>query len=418
MASKMIKKLIPVAIVTAVAVTIYVIVANPPQTRRSGPPATTNINVQVQLLKAKPFVAHVSSFGTVKPRVQTMLSAQVSGQVMVINDDFREGGFFNKGDVLVQLDDRDHRAEVQQSQANLMNAKQALLEEQARVEQAKTDWQRLGNGEQANDLVLRKPQLAAAQAAVLSAQAQLDKANLDLERTKIKAPFAGRVLQQLVDVGEVVSANTELGEVYASDVVEVRLPIKNSDLDLIKLPVRFVGQEQQVGAKVRFHSTVFGEQSFDGRLVRTEGAIDSNAQQLYVVGQISDPFAANSTQMPIKIGQYIKADIEAEPLTNPIVIPNSAIYQGSYVYTVVDGNLLRKDISVKWQDTEQSVIKSGLNEGELLVLTPLGQVSSGTPVSILNSQQPSVTTPKLAPRGDKAKPAQQKKRSHKQGGDA
>lgn len=417
MASKTIKRLIPFAIVAAAAVTIYVIVTNPPQTRRSGPAATTNISVEVLPLDAKPFIAHVSSFGTVQPRVQTKLSAQVSGQVITISDDFREGGFFDKGDTLIQLDDRDHRAQVQQAQANLMSAKQALQEEQARVEQAETDWQRLGNGEQANDLVLRKPQLAAAQAAVLSAQAQLDKANLDLERTKIKAPFAGRVLEQMVDVGEVVSANTELGEVYASDVVEVRLPIKNSDLPLIKLPVRYVGQKQQMGAKVSFHSTVFGEQNFEGRLVRTEGAIDSNAQQLYVVGQINEPFVANSNQMPIKIGQYINADIEAEPLNDAIVIPNSAIYQGTYVYTVVDGNLLRKNIKLKWQNTEQSVVSSGLNEGELLVLTPLGQVSSGTPVSVLNSPESIATTPQGSIRGENTSPSKHKKRTRKQGGD-
>ncbi|WP_462158669.1 efflux RND transporter periplasmic adaptor subunit [Pseudoalteromonas sp. GB56] len=380
--------MLPLIIVIVALAAISFIVSNPPKVGRGAPPKAAKITVKVLALEAVPFAADISSYGVVRPRIQTMLSAQVSGQVVKVHSRFRDGGFFEQGDELLQLDDRDHRAELKAAQAALFSAQQALLEEQARVEQAQVDWQRLGNGEQASDLVLRKPQLETAKANVMSAQATVDKAKLDLERTTIKAPFSGRVLSQMVDLGQVVGVNTQLAEVYATDSVEVRLPIKNSDLVMMQLPTQYRDGSEQTGSQVEFSSSVFGEQHWQGRLVRTESAIDSTSQQLYVVGEISDPFApSESNQVPIKIGQYVRAHIKTNPVDNAIVIPNSTVYQGSYVYTVVDGQLLRKDIKLGWQGADHSVVVAGLEAGEQLVLTPLGQVSSGTRVNIHGQEQ-------------------------------
>ena len=254
------------------------------------------------------------------------------------------------------------------------------------------DWQRLGNGAQASNLVLREPQLAAAQAQVLSAQAQLEKAELDLERTKIIAPYAGRVLSRSVDLGQVVSNNTQLATIYAIDSVEIRLPIKNKDLPFINLPEQYRdGQKNALGSAVHFTSDLVGKQSWLGQISRTEGAIDESAQQLYVVAQINDPYKATAqNQYPIKIGQYIKAQISGKQVNDVLVIPNSTIYQGSYVYVVEQGVLKRKEIRLAWQNATQGIIASGLTAGEQLVLTPLGQVSSGTRVKVMG--EPATST--------------------------
>lgn len=333
------------------------------------------------------YPVEIDSFGTVKPRTQSMLVAQVSGLIIDINEQFREGGFFEKGDVLLQLDDRDLKAEVKSAQANLLNAEQNLLEEQARGRQALTDWQRLGNESEPSILVLRKPQLAAAQAQVLSAQAQLEKAQLNLERTKIKAPYAGRVLNRSVDLGQVVSNNMQLATIYATDSVEIRLPIKNKDLPFINLPEQYRdGAKNQRGSAVNFTSDLIGEQQWQGQLIRTEGAIDESAQQLYVVAKINDPYKSTSdNQYPVKIGQYVKAKINGKVASQVLVIPNSAIYQGSYVYVVENGTLQRKNIALAWQNALQGIVSKGLEAGSQLVLTPLGQVSSGTPVQIMDA---------------------------------
>ncbi|ADT67557.1 MAG: RND family efflux transporter MFP subunit [Pseudoalteromonas tetraodonis] len=390
------KIIVPAAIIIATIFLVMFIKGNPPKASRFSAPPKAKINVAVKPLQLIDYPVEIDSFGTVKPRTQSMLVAQVSGLIIDINEQFREGGFFEKGDVLLQLDDRDLKAEVKSAQANLLNAEQNLLEEQARGRQALTDWQRLGNESEPSILVLRKPQLAAAQAQVLSAQAQLEKAQLNLERTKIKAPYAGRVLNRSVDLGQVVSNNMQLATIYATDSVEIRLPIKNKDLPFINLPEQYRdGAKNQRGSAVNFTSDLIGEQQWQGQLIRTEGAIDESAQQLYVVAKINDPYKSTSdNQYPVKIGQYVKAKINGKVASQVLVIPNSAIYQGSYVYVVENGTLQRKNIALAWQNALQGIVSKGLEAGSQLVLTPLGQVSSGTPVQIMDA------TPKAQKTGE------------------
>ncbi len=386
--SKMKKVLIPVVILIATFFLTQIIIKNPPKSNRGQGAASAQITVETLNLLPQSYQVIINSFGTVTPRTKSILVAQVSGEINEVSREFRDGGFFEKGDVLVKLDDRDHRAEVKINQSSLLSAKQVLLEEQARAKQALVDWQRLGNGAEPSALVLRKPQLAAAQAQVLSAQAKLEKALLLLERTKVVAPYAGRILQKHVDLGRVVVNNTQLADIYSIDYVEIRLPINNKDLSFMILPEEYRHSEKEViGSAVTLTSNLIGQQHWQGQIVRTEGAIDENSQQLYIVAQIDDPYdVSNSKVAPIKIGQYVNASIVGKTIEQALVIPNSAIYQGSYVYVVEqldDKTLLkRKDISILWQNSNDAVIEAGLVFGEKLVLTPLGQVSSGTPVKV------------------------------------
>jgi len=437
MKTKTAKILIPVVVIVATLLIVMFIKGNPPEARRSGKPPKAIISVSALELKPQNYQIMIDSYGTVKPRTQSLLVAQASGQIIDVSDDFREGGFFEKGDVLLKLDDRDHQAEVKSARANLLSAEQSLLEEKARGQQAITDWQRLGGSEKASSLVLREPQLAAAEAEVLSAQAALEKAQLDLERTKVTAPYAGRILSRSVDLGQVVSNNTQLATIYAIDSVEIRLPIKNKDLSFVNLPEQYRdGAKNQAGSLVEFTSDLVGEQQWQGQLTRTEGAIDENAQQLYVVAKIDDPYKATANnQYPIKIGQYIKAQITGKTVSDALIIPNSTIYQGTYVYIVQEGVLKRKDITLAWQNATQAMIKIGLTAGDKLVLTPLGQVSSGTQVSILgekSAEQPKARGTNGQGRGKRMSPEQleekakelgisveelmKKRRAEKQGG--
>jgi RND family efflux transporter MFP subunit len=383
--NKLKKWLTPVVIIVITGFGVSLIMKNPPESRRSRPAKSAQMTVEAKVLQPQRYEVLLDSFGTVKPRTQSALVAQVSGQINYVSSQFRDGGFFEKGDVLVKLDDRDYQAEVNIAQAGLMTAKQTLLEEEARVDQALDDWQRLGNGDKPGVLVLRKPQLAAAKAKVYSAQAQLVKARLAVERSQIVAPYAGRMLKKNVDLGQVVSPNSQLANIYAVDFVEIRLPVKNNDLALMNLPEEYSDiSATDEGVSVSLHSDLIGKQSWQGKVVRTEGAIDDNAQQLYIVAQIADPFASgHDTTSPIKIGQYVTAQIKGKQLDNAMVIPNSAIYQGSYVYIVDGGVLIRKDVKTRWKNNQDAIIQSGLKFGDQLVLTALGQVSSGTPVSVL-----------------------------------
>jgi len=397
------KILLPVILLIITVVLMITIFKNPPTSKRGKISTAAQMTVETNTITPQTYQVIIQSFGTVKPRTQSVLFAQVSGQINHVSKQFRAGGFFEQGDILIQLDDRDHRAEVKIAQASLMSAKQGLQEEDARVKQAKADWKRLGNGKAPNDLVLREPQYEAAKAQVLSAEALLDKAKLSLERTKIIAPYAGRILKKNVDIGQVISSNTQLADIFAVDYVEIRLPIKNKDLPLMKLPEEYRNAHEKSEANamndsktnsnakssslisnVVISSDLMGDQIWQGKIVRTESAIDEMSQQLYVVAQIIRPYDGEFNQgAQIKMGQYVTAQITGRGVENALVIPSSAIYQGSYVYVVEDGLLMRKEVRLGWQNGTESIVTQGVMAGDELVLTSLGQVSSGTPVAIL-----------------------------------
>ena len=382
------RKFMPIAIFAGLIAIAVIIRMNPPETPQRPQFSGPTMTVETIPVLPRDYRIMLQSYGTVQPRTRSMLVAQVGGQIVEINENVRDGGFFEKGDTLGQIDPRDYEADVQIALASLANAKQAMAEAIARSDQAREDWERLGNEGEPSKLVLRIPQLEAARAGVGSAESALTKVKLDLERTSIVAPFAGRVIRKLVDLGQVVGPNTQLAEIYATDVVEIRLPLRNRDLSFIDLPESYRHSgPRETSIDVLIKSDLIGNEKWQARLVRTEGAIDESARQLHVIAQIDDPFGPRSEgRSPLKIGQYVTAEIEGKTLPGALVIPNSAIYQGSYVYTVEDDILRRRDIEIAWQNDIDAVVDNGLELGMDLVMTPLGQVTSGIRVSVLGAE--------------------------------
>jgi len=378
----------PIAIFAGLVAIAVIIRMNPPETPQRPQFSGPTMTVETIPVLPRDYRIMLQSYGTVQPRTRSMLVAQVGGQIVEINENVRDGGFFEKGDTLGQIDPRDYEADVQIALASLADAKQAMAEAIARSDQAREDWERLGNEGEPSKLVLRIPQLEAARAGVGSAESALTKVKLDLERTSIVAPFAGRVIRKLVDLGQVVGPNTQLAEIYATDVVEIRLPLRNRDLGFIDLPESYRHSgPRETSIDVLIKSDLIGNEKWQARLVRTEGAIDESARQLHVIAQIDDPFGPRSEgRSPLKIGQYVTAEIEGKTLPGALVIPNSAIYQGSYVYTVEDDILRRRDIEIAWQNDIDAIVDNGLELGMDLVMTPLGQVTSGIRVSVLGAE--------------------------------
>ncbi len=381
----MTKFVVPVVILAAFAGIGFLILSNPPEIERRGPPQGPQTVVETVTLTPQDYRINVSSYGTVQPRTQSILVAQVRGQVVSVSPQFRPGGFFAAGDTLMTIDPRDYEADVKIAEATLMDALQAQAQEEARSEQALIDWQRLGGADEApSDLVLRKPQLEAARARVSSARSALTKAGLDLERTAITAPFAGRVLRQMADLGQVVTVGAQLAEVYSTDFVEIRLPVRNADLPFVDLPEG----AQSPRPDVTVQSELGGSQLWQGEIVRTEGAIDEVARQLHVIAQINDPFVTGAgVDRPLKIGEYVTAEITGRSLENVLVVPANTVYQNTYVYIVEAGLLQRRDIDIAWQNGRDTIVTAGLTAGDQLVTTPLGQITSGTPVRVVNSDE-------------------------------
>jgi len=371
-----------------------IILNNPPQSGVRKTPPMAKISVQVETVQSQDFPIVLSSYGEAKAATQSMLVSQVAGQIVKVSEAFRSGSIVKQGDVLVSVDDRDYRTAVMSAEANLLDAQRSVVEERARAKQAILDWKTLGRKDEPNDLVLRKPQLMAAEARLKAAEADLSKAKLALERTQIKAPYDGRVLQHKVDVGQFINTGTQVAELYANDYVEVRLPLCNCDLDFIELDNIGSGG---IKPKVQFYSNLNSDRQWTGHVSRVDSAIDASSRQLHVIARIDRKLAEQGLSSEIKIGEYLTADIQGKTIPNAIVIPNKAIYQSSFVYIVEEGLLQRKDIEIVWQNNDVAMIGTGLQAGDKLVLTPLGQVTSGTRVSIAEQKQDSISIAGQAP---------------------
>lgn len=366
---KFLKISIPLVIITATAIMIYIIFANPPQMKKEIT-KVSKIQVEVKNLNKEKFQVFLDSYGTAQASTKTTLTSQVSGKIIFINENFKNGAYFKKGDLLVQIEDEDYKADVKIANAQLILAKQTLLEEQAKAKQAKEDWKKFNIDEKPDNLVLRVPQLQSAIATVEAKEADLQKAKLNLNRTKILAPYDGRVIEKSISIAQVISNNAQIGTIFSNDNIEVRLPIKNKDLNLIDI---------NLDAKVEFISQL-SNKIYEGKIVRSESTIDENTKQLYLIAQIDENISN------LKIGEYLKAKIEAKKLENVIIIPNETIYQSSYVYVQKDGILEKRVIEISWQNDEYAVISNGLKENDNLILTTLGSVKSGTKVEIINKE--------------------------------
>ena len=390
-------KYLPLFLIVGFVLVFVLLITTTPEAKRRSPAPPNKISVEVLELKTEDIPVVIQSFGLIAPRIESRLVSQVSGKVISVSDTFRDGGFFKKDDLLISIEALDYQSDVDVALANLAASERVFQEELAQTQQAEEDWKRLGNGTQPSDLTLRKPQLLAAKAAVTSANAQLNRAKLNLQRTQILAPFDGRVRNKSIDVGQVVGINTSLGEIYAVDAIEVTLPVKNSELGLLNLPEDYRDPNQHTNAtpkttKVELTSTLLGKETWEAEIVRTAGAIDSASRQLSVTAQVIDPYGPKSVgKYPLKIGEYVTANIAGKTLKDSIAIPNKAIYQGAYVYVYRDEKAFREDITVYWQDETHAVISAGLNVGDQLIVTPLGQVTSGTAVTISTLSQSSRT---------------------------
>ncbi|NGX17401.1 efflux RND transporter periplasmic adaptor subunit [Wenzhouxiangella sp. XN24] len=384
MFNKLLKWTLPLLVLALAIAGGRYIVSQRPDAPQFTPP---QVPVSIDAIRVAPqdYRVVVHSEGTVEPRTESTLIPQVSGQIVAISPTFREGGFFEAGDILVTLDPRDYELAIASAEAQVAQAQSALEQELAQAKVVEGDWRMLGK--EAPELGLRKPQIAAARATLLSAESQLERARFDLERTRIRAPYDGQVLEKNVDVGQFVSTGTLLARVYATDYVEIRLPLTDRQLEFVDLPERFRGETAQrgtAGPEVVVKADI-GRQlwQWSGRVVRAEGAIDTSTRQLFVVAQVDDPYERVADgQPPLRIGQFVEVEIQGRTLADAFVLPRGAVRDSGDVLIVdADSRLERRPVSVAWTDGEYAIVTRGLEAGDVINVTPLAVAASGTLVA-------------------------------------
>ncbi|MBT5074787.1 MAG: efflux RND transporter periplasmic adaptor subunit [Kordiimonadaceae bacterium] len=319
----------------------------------------------------------VESQGTVAAKQVIDVIPQVSGEIQYVSPKFVAGGRFKKGEVIIKIDPRDYELAVITAEASIAERNQKLLQEEAESELAKAEWAQLGQGE-ASDLTLRKPQREGAMAALKSAEASLKRANLDLERTVLKAPFEGILTEKNVDLGQFLSRGNKVGKYYSTETLEIRLPLTNRDIAQFDLAGLQNGdKEYAVRLTGQFANK---ESSWNGRVVRTEGIIDVNSRILYVVAELKggELFSPDGGT-PITIGQFVSAQIEGRSFDNVVKLPRESLRQGNQVLIVDKDNKLRtRMVDVIEANNEYIVVASGIEDGDLVNLSQLGISVDGT----------------------------------------
>ncbi len=386
MIKRLLQILVPIVFL-GIGVLVYWYLMHTAPEPRQRPNFTTTPEVIARNLKPEPYTITLKSQGTVQARTTSNLIPEVRGSITSISPNFREGAFFEEGEVLLEIEDSDYQTELIVAEAALAQAELREYEELARYEQAKLDWERLNPGQEANPLTLREPQIKQARASTASAKARVTTAKRNLERTKIRAPFAGRILTKNVDVGQYISPGNQLARVYAVDFAEVRLPLTATQYSFLDLPWVYRGENPSFreGPVVTLKSTVGGHtHEWQGRIVRSDGSVDVSSRQIYVVAQVRDPYGGSEEgRPPLKVGSFVQAEIAGKTLEDVYVIPRVLLRENEYVLLVDSENYLaRKSVQIAWETDEVIVVESGLEPGDKLCLTEVPYALEGWPVSV------------------------------------
>lgn len=330
----------------------------------------------VQPVEFGPMNLSVKSQGEVTPRREIQLSAQIAGRIESVSPSFANGGVFRKGEVLVTIEDADYKLAVTRARAQVAQAEQRLAVEEAEAALAARDYEEL-SGEDASDdpslLALRKPQLAAARAELASARANLEDARLALARTEIRAPFDGRVRSTNADIGQYVTPGSPLGEVFSTNVAEIRLPLTDTDLAKLNLPFAFEAKGDDAPV-VRLTADVAGqEREWYGRIRRIDAAIDSSTRQISAIAEVEDPYGEGADDgFPLAFGLFVNAEIMGPDIERATLIPLLSMRDNGEVFVIDEENRLAvRRPQVIARAGEGLVAIAGLAEGELLVISPV-----------------------------------------------
>ncbi len=325
----------PVAAIVVLAFgMLQVMNALKPQPKEK-PKAPSGLAVFTETARLDDVTLSITAQGEARPRRQVELSPQVGGRVTYVSPNLVNGGRVNRGDLLIQIEDADYKLAAVRAESSVASAKQALVRAEAEAEIARQELEDLGI-ENPSQLALREPQLAEARASLDAARAQADDAALQLARTKIYAPFDGLIVEKSVDLGQNVQVGRALGLIYAIDVIEVQLPIANSDLGIIGLPIAFNASQSKPGPKVTLEADIGGvSRKWIGEVKRTGAAVDSQTRLVSVFAEVEDPFGKGADDgAPLAPGLFVTATIEGRTVEDVVITPREALRGLDQMYVV------------------------------------------------------------------------------------
>ena len=338
-------------------------------------------DVIIEILTPKDFQVQISSNGTTTPLTQTVLTAEVGGEVIYRSKKFAEGASVIEGEILAKIDDTDLQLQYKNALLQLANAEVQYSLQLAEAEVAKEAWDKIGDGV-ASDLTLKKPQLKQAEAFLEVAKARVSSAAKKLNKTEIIAPYAGRIQNVNIDLGTTIIPGQPVGAMYTSSEIEITLAVKDNDLQFLSIPMdgRKLNPSEQ--ASVVIESFYKGKtQSWKGKLERVDGVIDPVTRMINLIAVFKNDFI-ESDKPNLPIGLFVEAKIDGITLKNIFEIPINSISEDNEVYIVDKDNQLElRELTILKKYSEFVIIKDGLKAGERIVTSKLSTASNGIKVN-------------------------------------
>ena len=338
-------------------------------------------DVIVEILTPEDFQIKISSNGTTTPLTQTVLTAEVGGEVIYRSKKFSEGSSVIEGEILAKIDDTDLQLQYKNALLQLANAEVQYSLQLAEAEVAKQAWEKMGDGI-ASDLTLKKPQLKQAEALLAVAKAQVSSAEKKLDKTEIVAPYAGRIQNVNIDLGTTIIPGQPVGALYTSSEIEVTLAVKDNDLQFLSIPMDGRKLDPSEQALVEIKSFYKGKnQTWIGRLERVDGVIDPITRMINLIAVFKNDFIEiDKPNLPI--GLFVEAQIDGIKLKNIFSIPVNAISENNEVYIVNNDNeLVSIKLPILKKYSDFVIVKDGLKAGERIVISKLSTASNGIKVN-------------------------------------
>lgn len=369
--------IIPLAIlaVGAIAFVGFSSMKKPPEEKA---PVDKTPIVAVENITVAPMTLEVSSYGVVKPKYETTIVAQVSGEIVELSDVFVRGGLIKKDQLLARIDPNDYHAALIDAQANMASARAALEKEVAQGKVAEQEWKQITDTSP-TELSLRKPQLAQELANVKSAQAAILRAERNLQRTEIRAPYDAMINSRKIGLGSFVGVGSEIGMLLGTDVAEVRLPVADNQLQFL------LNQGEQ--AEVKLIGAYSGQEiQWSANIARSEGVIDSNSRMSYLVAEIQDPYHLQKkpaeNNLPLRFGSYVKAKILGVQIPNASIVPRYLVTNNSVPIFNDESKLHYAKINILREEGGNVVISEGLVDGDKLIVSALDYPVAGMKLAL------------------------------------
>jgi membrane fusion protein (multidrug efflux system) len=310
------------------------------------PPA---MPVEAAAARTDTVIDAISATGQIEALQSIDLRPEIEGRLVQIL--VREGSPVSRGTPLFKIDDAELKAQVAQLTAERDLARQSLGRTRDLLQQKASS----------------QAELERAEASMRSTEAQLERLKVRLDRTLVRAPFAGVLGQRSVSLGDYVTTDTRL----------VTLQTVSPQRVSFQVPERYADQ-LKLGQQVSFRVAALPGRQFTGKVDFVDPVVQLPGRTITVKARVPNP------RRELQAGMFIEARLATDVRPNAVIIPEDAILplQGStFVWVVADGKATRRQVELGVRTPGFVEIKKGVESAEQVVVGGQERLAEGAPVA-------------------------------------